>query len=213
MENKDKIELLLDMMEHPERYSEEETERLLDDEECRAAYEMAVKAAQGYDHRRSENSLTEQDIDREWRRFEAQHYPRRTAWWRSKVAAATIGVVMVSGLTIAAIHTGLLSGGKQNTETVEAAPADTTAAMPSGAKELATEAPEPRQFENVRLEDVLTEIATYYNIKVEFRSDEAKDVRLYLRWNPQDGAEKAVETIDAFSKVRVEMADGVITVE
>lgn len=217
MEDKrtDKIETLLDMIEHPERYSEEEAVRLLADDEARAAYDMAVRAAQAYEYRRAEADVTDEMVDGEWRKFAARQHPRRTVRFRSKAAAVTIGVIMVSGLAFAAIHTGFFGTGRQQPETV------TTAADGGGSAATArtavergdTTATAPRQFENERLEDILAEIAACYGLKVEIRSAEARDLRLYLRWNPQEGAEKVIGSIDAFSKVRVEIKDGVITAE
>jgi hypothetical protein len=43
MKTDDKLERLLDMVEHPEQYTEEEIKELLDDDECREYYELMVK--------------------------------------------------------------------------------------------------------------------------------------------------------------------------
>ena len=51
----DKIERLLHAMEHPEEYSDEELQRLMDDEEVRDCYELAVMARQGFQMRRQQN--------------------------------------------------------------------------------------------------------------------------------------------------------------
>ena len=45
----DKLELLLDMIEQPERYSEQQILELLADEEVRKHYEVMVRLREAYD--------------------------------------------------------------------------------------------------------------------------------------------------------------------
>ena len=44
-------------------------------------------------------------IDEEWQKFEARHFaPKRRSWGWMQIAAAFIGLLMLSGITYAAIH-------------------------------------------------------------------------------------------------------------
>jgi hypothetical protein len=100
----DKLELLLKMMEHPEKYTEQQLQNMLDDADCRDFYELTVKAEHGYEARRDDGRVDEETLDEEWRRFEATHLPRRRfAEWR-QWAAVFIGVLLLSGIALAAIH-------------------------------------------------------------------------------------------------------------
>ena len=44
-------------------------------------------------------------IDEEWQKFEAEHFPKkRHSWGWMQIAAMFIGVLMLSGITFAAVH-------------------------------------------------------------------------------------------------------------
>ena len=85
--NEDKMKRLLEMQEHPERYSEEEIRQLMADEECRQLYEQMVKAT---DSMFAEN-------------HKSHALPKRpTALY--KIAAVFIGLLMLSGIAYAAVR-------------------------------------------------------------------------------------------------------------
>lgn len=192
--NRDRIEKLLDVVEHTERYSEQEIDRLLGTPE-----------------------VSRETIDEEWRKFAANHYHARRysiGGWR-KAAAVFAGVVALSGIAIAAIH---ISGVRdEKPATVDVAVADDNTRLTAEKKSVAVAdtvaVMRPRQFENVALSDMLDEMSAYYGVKVEWRSDRAKSVRLYFRWNPQDDVKKVVEAMNMFDKVDITVADGIMIVE
>ena len=101
----------LDMQEHPEKYTDEQIEALLADENIRAfAQELAMtKRAM------MRNEAGEVDVEEEWEHFSAQHpVPRQRS--RMKIAASIAGVVFASGLAFAAtVQLGILPffGNKQ----------------------------------------------------------------------------------------------------
>lgn len=51
----DKLELLLDMIEHPERYTEQQISELLADEEMRKHYDVMVRLRGAYDVKKEED--------------------------------------------------------------------------------------------------------------------------------------------------------------
>ena len=103
MEKNEKIQLLLDMQEHPENYSEQALKTMLKDPEMRELMEAAELLKQAMIWENSRKSTV--NMDAEWQRFAGQHIadskPRR-GWL--KVAAVFLGVLFVSGITFAAIH-------------------------------------------------------------------------------------------------------------
>lgn len=178
----DKMERLLKAMENPGDFTNEELEQLFEDEELRDCYNMAIKAEQGFRQRREQAEL----------RPVAKHH----IWL--KVAAVFIGLIMLSGITIAAIQYIRYIDDKQ---TVQKPPVATTQQQP------AAESEEPadtlRTFENEELEDILSEIADYYHLRTEFRDDEIRHIRLYIKWNKAQSAEAMVERLNGFEKVNV----------
>ena len=100
METKDKMERLLDMTEHPERYSEEEIQTLLEDDECREYYELMVKTDAAYT-----GDTSDMEVERLCRSSKLNTCPSS----RRKIAAIFIGILMISGIAYAAIsRTGAL---------------------------------------------------------------------------------------------------------
>ena len=79
------MERLLRAMENPSDFTDEELEQLMDDEELRDCYNLAVKAEQGFKMRKK--ALPRQEKPLIW-----------------KVAAVFISLIMLSGITIAAIQ-------------------------------------------------------------------------------------------------------------
>ena len=178
----DKMERLLKAMENPGDYTDEELEQLFEDEELRDCYNMAIKAEQGF----------------RLRREQAELHPLATHHIWLKVAAVFIGLIMLSGITIAAIQYIRYIDDKQ---TVQKPPVATVQPQP------AAESEEPadtlRTFENEELEDILSEIADYYHLRTEYRDDEIRHIRLYIKWNKMQSAEAMVERLNGFEKVNV----------
>ena len=94
METNEKIERLLDMIEHPEHYTEEEMQKILADKETREYYDLIIKADDAYTKRH------DIDVDKALKEFETKHL-HHLSW--SKIAAVFIGILLVSGVTYAAI--------------------------------------------------------------------------------------------------------------
>ena len=70
----DKTERLLRMMEHPEKYSEEEWQELLADEDCHELYEAMRLSADAFEMKDAQAKLSNGLKEEEWQKFEAKHY-------------------------------------------------------------------------------------------------------------------------------------------
>ena len=179
----EKRQMFLDMQEHPEKYSDKQLEAMMD--------EMDQTP----------------DTRTAWHEFNQHHRPttaRPSHRW-TKVAASLIGVCMASGIALAAIHiVRQLSVGELKAPATEkqitaskqpAIPADTLTADALVA--------EPRIFENVPLDSMLIEIATYYDVNVEFQRDEARQLRFHFVWKQSDSLDKVVERLNNFEAVNI----------
>ena len=91
-----KTDLLFQMMEHPHAYTDQQWQEILMDEECRELYTLMAKTKSAFD---SQKEVDDETIDAEWSRLTTN--PSRS-WLR--VAALFVGVLMLSGITFAAIH-------------------------------------------------------------------------------------------------------------
>ena len=207
MEQNDKIRLLLDMHEHPENYSDEQLAAMLDDE----MLEQLVTA------KRAMTDIPEPDVDAEWQRFEQAHFaPANNRRWL-KVAAMIAGVLMLSAFTYAAIravshHT--VDKAKEPTEkvTAESQP-ESTVGPRLGVADTAAVVAEPVVFDNQPLDQMLEQIAPHYGMQVEFRNEDARALRFYFVWQPDEDLDAVLERLNLFESVNISKEGNTIVVE
>ena len=208
MEQNDKIRLLLDMHEHPENYTDEQLVAMLDDQ-------MQEQLATA---KRAMTDIPEPDVDAEWQRFEQEHFaPVKNRRWL-KVAAMIAGVMMLSAFTYAAIHAvrhNAVDKAKQPTETVipESQPEQAVGPRLGVADTATAVVAEPVVFDNQPLDQMLEQIAPHYSMQVEFRNEDARALRFYFVWQPDEDLDAALERLDLFESVNISKEGNTIVVE
>ena len=208
MEQNDKIRLLLDMHEHPENYTDEQLAAMLNDE----MLEQLVTA------KRAMTDIPEPDVDAEWQRFEQAHFaPVKNRSWL-KVAAMIAGVLMLSAFTYAAIHAvrhSTVDKAKEPTENVTAEPQPESTVGPRlGVADTATAVvAEPVVFDNQPLDQMLENIAPHYGMHVEFRNEDARALRFYFVWQPDEDLDAVLERLNLFESVNISKEGNTIVVE
>ena len=212
MEQNDNIRLLLDMHEHPENYSDEQLARLLEDEQLATLWQQLVTA------KRAMTDIPEPDVDAEWQHFEQQHFtPVKNRRWL-KVAAMIAGVLMLSAFTYAAIHAvrhSVNDQAKESTEAVAPEPQPESTVGPRlGVADTATVVvAEPVVFDNLPLDQMLEKIAPHYGMQVEFRNEDARALRFYIVWQPDEDLNAALERLNLFESVNISKEGNTIVVE
>ena len=53
----------------------------------------------------------------------------------------------------------------------------------------------------------------YYEVKVEYKSADARDLRFYYEWNRKTGIESVLDDLNQFAKVNITLNNKKITVE
>lgn len=208
MEQNDKIRLLLDMHEHPENYTDERLAAMLDDE-------MQEQLATA---KRAITDIPEPDVDAEWQRFEQAHFaPVKNRSWL-KVAAMIAGVLMLSAFTYAAIHAvshHTVDKAKEPTENVTAeSQPESTVGPRLGVADTATVAEEePIVFDNLPLDQMLEQIAPHYGMQVEFRNEDARNLRFYFVWQSDEDLGAVLERLNLFESVNISKEGNTIVVE
>lgn len=185
----DKIERLLHAMEHPDEYSDEELQRLMDDEEVRDCYELAVMARQGFQMRRQQNR-------------------KKTLSPVLKIAAMFVGVLLLTGIAFAAIRLV-----KESTpqSPVQSPITDTQSPTPNTPQD--STVLQTVVFENAELEQILSELSDHYHVSVEFRNEEVRHLRLYTKWEPTAPLTEMLERINRFEKVNITLKEQQMVVE
>ena len=200
-----KTEQLLMMLEHPERYSEQQWQEILADDECRELYSLMAKTRSTLTAKQADERLTDEMIDEQWQRLEAE-YPSRAAivpLWRKAAAAAVVAVATI-GIAMAAMHTGFFGLKQTNNQTEPATKPQQEQVTPEPSATI-TEQPAdtlnadlPQLFEEAPLEQVLTALAAHYGVEVEYRSDDVRSLRLFYQWEPEYTLDKVVEMLNNF---------------
>lgn len=199
MTQEEKLQRLLEMQEHPERYTEEEIRQLMTDEECRQLYEQMVRATDAiFSEKVTAKETTAIAPQRRW----------------IQVAAAFIGVLMLSGIAYAAIHIISNVGGDMKSPTQEARVSIQQPQRQNQATEEITDSiPQTRIFENVPLDEMVSELASYYNKVADVQNAQAHDLRLYYKWELKDKIEDVMDDLNHFDHVNLVLEDDKLIVK
>ena len=219
METNNNIDRLLAMLDHPERYSEQEIMDTVNyDDETREFYRSLTQAARARSSQRS-HSLP-MDVDKAWEQFEQTHLAtqKHGRLWQ-RVAATVLGVLMMSGIAWATVYTvrhfTSTDTSKQKTEKVaNTSQTEAEAGTNLGVVDTSTvENVKPVVFDNTTLEQMLSEIAAHYGMTVEFQNEDARNLRFHFVWNKGDGLEKVLEDMSHFESVTIEQTDNRLIVQ
>ena len=191
MKNEEKIRMLL----HPEQYSEEQLNQMLE-----------------------EDATPVPDIDEEWQRLRVRH--RRRQHPPMRWAAILVIGIALSGISYAAIHHWMQTRVQKETvaEKQLPQPAQTQAEEETiyNLNTVAEERDSVRQdqvFNNVELQQIMQQIAKDYGVKVVFRNEATRSLRFYLKWEANDSIQDIINHINHFEKVHLTLSDATITIE
>lgn len=212
--NKDEKRLMLfDMQEHPDKYTDEQMEHLLADEEVKeflrdlAMARMAGKKA----------TSKKVDVDKAWKEFANGSYRNRM-----KIAASIVGIIFLSGVALAAVQNGWLNFSTSDkvvdnkVMTEQIVPSNTLAN--DSLKAMTVEPTDsldmkPVVFDNAELGTILMQMADFYHVKVEYMNANTQHVRLFFNWNKTKTLEQNMELLNAFDRIQIEYADGTLIVK
>ena len=206
------IRQLLEMLDNPEAYTEQEIQDIINrDEDTRETYRMMVEAKRSSRQRQAEKTI---DVDAAWQKFNEIHQSKSHGFGWIKIAASFVGVLLVSGIAFAAIQ--IVRYAQQHTLKTEEVINTPNPANVTPTDTLTTDtiaAPQPIIYDNIPLEKMLPEIAAHYDAKVTFVNDEARQLRFRFVWNPQKGIEQVISDLNQFERLNVTLKDNQITVK
>ena len=192
--------------------------------------ELLALTKQAFIKREVENESV--PVDEEWQKFAAEHADELEALEKDepstatitrpmgilpyKVAAGIIGILFTAGVAFAAIHiVRMVSNPKpqaiQTEQTISAKP---TSALPTDTVKTDTTAnAKPIVFDNVALDKMLPQIASYYNKEVEFQNADARQLRFYFVWKQDETLDVVLHRLNLFESITVELKSDKIVVE
>lgn len=223
----DKYDLVLDIIGHPENFSQEQLKELLADKETREIYNLLCKTSSAVNR-----ECDSPDADAEWEAFKekrltgegnesARHARLHVLTsWLSNRAASTAIVIGLSITSIAAIGIGIKMMEDHRQTTAKEAVADVKQLAPAaaGGDTIRTAAPqkpapaEPIVFENATLETIMTAIGEYYGVSVRYANNETKALRLYFRLDASLPLAEVMEQLNTFDRIDITLKDNTLTI-
>lgn len=232
-----KWDMLLDLLEHPEKYSETQKDELLGDKEVTELYQQLIETRQSLDFGKLKEEMKMPSIDAEWEKLKEEMKQKeemsqnaetlQTAklfplWSPMRKVAAVAAVLVVSGITFAAIHLVTLShqaSDNSNTELVAShkdSIQQVSAPQKSNIEEKtdsASLAQLPLVYENAELQNILTPIAGYFHLQVTYQNESARHIRLFLQLEKNMSLDDIIELMNHFEKVNIRHEGQTLIVE
>lgn len=232
-----KWDMLLDLLEHPEKYSETQKDELLGDEEVNELYQQLVETRQSLDFAKSKEKMKMPSIDAEWEKLKEEKQQKEemsqnaetqqtaklfSLWSPMRKVAAVAAVLVVSGITFAAIHLVTRShqpSDNSNTELV-ASQKDSIQQVSAPQKsnieektDSASLAQLPLVYENAELQNILTPIAGHFHLQVIYQNESARHIRLFLQLEKNMSLDDIIELMNHFEKVNIRYEGQTLIVE
>ena len=232
-----KWDMLLDLLEHPEKYSETQKDELLGDKEVNELYQQLIETRQSLDFAMSKEKMKMPSIDAEWEKLKEEKQQKEemsqnaetqqtaklfSLWSPMRKVAAVAAVLVVSGITFAAIHLVTRShqaSDKHNTELV-ASQKDSIQQVSAPQKsnieektDSASLAQLPLVYENAELQNILTPIAGHFHLQVTYQNESARHIRLFLQLEKNMSLDDIIELLNHFEKVNIRHEGQTLIVE
>lgn len=243
-----KWDMLLDFLEHPEKYSETQKDELLDDEEVNELYQQLLETRQSLDFGKLKEEMKMPSINAEWEKLKDEMKQKeeqqkdemkqkkvmkqkaetqQTAklfplWSPMRKVAAFAAVLVVSGITFAAIHlvtrshqasdknkTELVSSRKDSIQQVSA-PQKSNIEEKTDSASLAQF---PLVYENAELQNILTPIAEHFHLQVTYQNESARHIRLFLQLEKNMSLDDIIKLMNHFEKVNIRHEGQTLIVE
>ena len=217
---KDKEEkrmMFFDMQEHSERYTDEQVEALLADEDIKELFHGMAMARMAQRKANPEKV----NVDEAWKMFAARqgiptvNIPKSGN--RFKVAASITGFIFLSGITFAAIRSGVFrslpSNNAPKTNAELALPDKRDSAKANVAVKSDTLNLKPVVFDNAELGDVVSQLAAFYHVKTEFQNEKARHVRIFFNWDKTKTLQRNIEILNAIDRIQITYSPSKETLE
>ena len=178
-----KTDLLFQMMEQPQAFTEQQWQEILSDEECRQLYSMMAKTKSAF---KAQKKIDDKTIDDEWKRLTVSANHR---WLH--VAAMFVGILLLSGIAIAAIYVLVPHIAPEGAST---ASRTESVVSPQGGEGGGTFV----RFSNTSLDSVLSVVSLHYNHAVCFRSDALRQLRFTIAWDSIEPLATFLDNVNEF---------------
>lgn len=221
---KDRTDRLFEAIEHPDRFSDDEIQEMLDDPGMQELYKQICKTADAL------TTTEEPDIDREWEQF-ANHqrksgaqgllYSLRLFFNRN---AAAVLICTVASLAVVAATLGVsysLSHPAVNEEAIADSESATVKSRPEATSskdsvQVYESTPEELRivvFKDESFGEMISAIADFYGVSAVYKNEKSKELRMYFQWDRSLPLSEIVEQLNNFEQIKISISDKTITIE
>ena len=201
----DKYDLVLDIFEHPDKYSSDQLAEIMSEPVTREIYNLLCKTESAI------KDSEEPDVSSEWEKFSDSRLvrSRRVFSWFGNRAASIAAIVGSSIVAVAAGIAVTVSVIDHKSEPF----AENTAVAPSAVAistdTIATKCDTvnvymtPVMFENEPLEKIMNEVAKTYRVEVKFKDENVASLHLYYKLDPSLTLNDVIEQLNTFEQINI----------
>lgn len=162
---------------------------------------------------------TKDIIDEEWTKFEAEHFENEKMKNKEnetishslilslskyqKIAAMFVGVLMLSGFAFAAVQMMNNSSQKAQEEQIVATENSQPSTLNSQLTEQDSALDKTIVYEDTELAIILSDVATFYQAELVYKSEASKHIRLYFTWDKQQTIDDLIDTFNKFERIHI----------
>lgn len=221
---KDRTDRLFEAIEHPDRFSDDEIQEMLNDSGMQELYQQICKTADAL------TTTEEPDIDREWEQFANRQrksvaqgllYSLRLFFNRN---AAAVLICAVASLAVVAATLGVsysLSHPTVNEEAIADIESATVKGRPEAASSkdsIQIDESTPEELRTVVFKDesfgkMISAIADFYRVSAVYKNEKSKELRMYFQWDQSLPLSEIVEQLNNFEQIEISISDKTITIE
>ena len=218
MTDRQLIEQFLELQEHAEQMTDEQSQQALNDPDMHELLEQMAFTKRTLKYQELQSELP--NTEAEWQAFASKHYSGGKSTHNhslfgmmrfSKIAATFIGVILAIGVSFATIHMIKMANSPkpQTVQKEQPVSSKPSASLREDTVENdSTVTMESIVFDNVPLEKILTEIANYYHVEVSLQNDDVRHLRFYFVWKQNDSLQEVIEKLNMFEQVNLIIEDG-----
>lgn len=187
MKKDNQIRMLL----HPENYTDEQLDQMLE-----------------------EAHINVPDANEAWERFKNERQEtRHVKLPLMKIAAIFVGVLMLSGITYAAIH--FIGGSSQKAQEPQTVITDNAQRPATEAQPTDNNSTELKTvvYEDTELATILNDIAKFYQVETVYKQEDTKHIRLYFTWDKQLKLDDIIDLFNKFERFQITQENQKLIVE
>ena len=187
MKKDEQIRMLL----HPENYTDEQLDQMLE-----------------------EAHINVPDANEAWERFKNERQEtRHVKLPLMKIAAIFVGVLMLSGITYAAIH--FIGGSSQKAQEPQTVITDNAQRPATEAQPTDNNSTELKTvvYEDTELATILNDIAKFYQVEPIYKKEDTKHIRLYFTWDKQLKLDDIIDLFNKFERFQITQENQKLIVE